>query len=102
MDHADRPLLQLRRAPLRGRLLLHDSILTSKVWNLRDSQADSQVMDSMAVYTCWSQNGSPSSRSPGKSIGPLVKCEHWFRLSKRIEMERALRTSRAPRRIQNA
>ena len=39
--HAHCPLFQLRRVPLRGGLVLHDSILASKVWSLLDSQADS-------------------------------------------------------------
>ena len=45
--HAHRPLLQLRRIPLRGGLLLHDSILSSKVWSLQDTQADSDPELSM-------------------------------------------------------
>ncbi|MHB8296927.1 MAG: IS1634 family transposase, partial [Acidimicrobiales bacterium] len=40
-DHAHRTLLQLGRVPLRGCLVLHDSILASKVWSLRDTQAAS-------------------------------------------------------------
>ena len=40
LDHLHGPLLQLRRVPLCcGSLLFHDSILASKVWNLRGSQA---------------------------------------------------------------
>ena len=40
-DHPHGSLLQLRRVPLRRRVLVHDSILASKVWSLQDSQAGS-------------------------------------------------------------
>jgi hypothetical protein len=40
-DHADGPLLQRSRVPLRCGLLVHDSILASKVWSLQENQAGS-------------------------------------------------------------